>query len=100
MKRIVLTSVCLLTLASTLGPPTAEARPGYMKAFKELYLVRTPRVKAACAICHPSKSKDHRNRYGRALEEALGGKNVKDRERVREAMKSIEHLFPGLPKSD
>jgi len=100
MKRIVLTSVCLLAIASTLGPSPAEARPGYMKVFKELYLVRFPRMKATCAICHPSKSKERRNRYGRALEEALGEKNVKDRERVREAMKSIEHLFPGLPKSD
>ncbi len=70
-----------------------------MKVFKELYLARTPRVKATCAICHPARSKEHRNRYGQALEEALGEKNVKDHERIREAMKSIEHLFPGLPRS-
>jgi len=100
MKRIAMTSVCLLALASILNPLPAEARPGYMKVFKELYLVRFPRVKATCAICHPARSKEQRNRYGKALEEALGEKNVKDRERVRKVMKSIEHLFPGLPKSD
>lgn len=99
MKRVALTLICLLVLSSTLGPPTAEARPLYFKVFKELYLARFPRVNASCAICHPAISKKHRNRYGRVLEEALGEKNVKDRERIREVMKSIEHQFPGLPKS-
>ena len=99
MKRIVLTVTCLLVVASVLTPSPAEARPLYMRVFKEMYLSRFPRVKATCAICHPSKSKRHLNRYGKAFEEALGDKNVKDEERVRETMKSIEYLFPGLPKS-
>lgn len=99
MKRIVCSLVCLLVVSSALAPASVSARPLYLTVFTELYLSRGPQVKVGCAVCHPAKSKAHRNRYGRVLEEALRDKNVKDRERVREAMRSIEHLFPGLPKS-
>jgi len=100
MKRVVSSLVVLLVLSSLVPPRNAEARPMYLAVFRELYLSRLSPVKINCALCHPGRSKRDMNRYGKALEEALGEKNVKDRERVRQAMKSIEHLFPGLPKSD
>jgi len=99
MKRIIYSLVCLLFLSSTLAPAPATARPLYLSVFKQMYFSRLPQAKVACAACHPSKSKRQRNHYGRILEEALGQKKVKDREHIRQAMKSIEHLFPKLPKS-
>ena len=99
MKRFAVTLVCLLALSSIPGPPIAEATPLYHRVFKELYFPRAPKAKVSCAACHPRKSKRELNRYSRTLAEELKGKNVKDPVVIARAMKAIEHLFPGLPKS-
>lgn len=99
MKRIICSLVCLLAISSVFAPASVNARPLYLSVFKELYFSRGPQVKVGCAACHPNKSKANKNRYGKALAAALGEKNVKDRKRIRQAMKSIEHQFPRLPKS-
>ena len=77
------------------APERVTARPLYKKVFEELYRKRLPeKTKVSCAICHPEKSKKKKSKYGQALEEELGEKNVKDREKIREAMKKIENKLP------
>jgi len=98
MKRITASLVCLLVLSTLFSSSAVNARPIYKSVFTELYSPGLPRVKMTCAVCHPGKQKRELTRYGKALAEALGRKNVKDRERIRRAMKAIEHRFPGLPK--
>ena len=67
----------------------ADARPAYLKKFIETY----PDVKEAaelkCGTCH-GKDKKKRNNYGMALGKALDAKDVKDVEKIGEAMKKIE----------
>ena len=99
MKRIVLTSVCVLALSATFPPDTANALPLYKKVFDSLYVPRAPRQKTSCAVCHPSKTKRELNRYGRTLAEELRGKDTKNPAVIARAMKAIEHLFPGRSKS-
>ena len=99
MKRVIVSLVCLLVLSTMFPPERVNATPLYKKVFDEMYVPRNS-VKTTCAVCHPKKSKRYLNRYGTALNEELGGKRVTDRERIRQAMKAIEHRFvPGLPKS-
>jgi hypothetical protein len=100
MKRVAVSLVCLLVLSTVFPPESVNATPLYKKVFDELYRSRFPGPKTTCAVCHTSKSKQHLNRYGTALAEELGEKGVTDRERIRQAMKAIEHrFFPGLPES-
>jgi hypothetical protein len=80
-----------------LPPDTANALPFYKKVFDEMYRPRTG-FKTSCAVCHPRKSKRILNEYGTALAEELGETGVNDRERVRRALKAIEHLLPRSPK--
>jgi hypothetical protein len=98
MKRVIVSLVCLLVLSTMFPPERVNATPLYKKVFDEMYVPRNS-VKTTCAVCHPSRSKKKLNRYGTALNEEHGGKRVTDRERIRRAMKSIEHLFPRLPPS-
>lgn len=99
MKRVTVSLVCLLVLSTMFPPESAKAVPLYKKVFDEMYNPRHE-VKTTCSVCHPSKSKRFLNRYGTALAEELGEKRVTDRERIRRAMKAIEHrFFPSLPKS-
>ena len=100
MKRVIVSLVCLLVLSAMFPPGTANALPFYKKVFDSLYTPRVPQLKTSCAVCHPSKSKRELNRYGRALDEELQGKDRRDPLVVADAMRAIEHLFPGLPKRD
>lgn len=72
---------------------TAQARPLYMKVFKEVHPNRNDDV-TKCAICHVGTNKKNRNEYGRAVGEALGGKNVKDVETIKAALKKAEDKLP------
>lgn len=77
------------------APEPVTARPRYKNVFEELYRKRLPeKTKITCSICHPEKSKKKKSNYGKALEKELGEKNVKDRERIREALKKIEDKLP------
>jgi hypothetical protein len=77
------------------APEAARARPLYKSVWEEMYHERLPdRAKVSCGLCHPTNSKAKKNEYGKALEEELGERNVKDRERIREALKSVEDLLP------
>lgn len=98
MKRVIVSLVCVLILSAMFPPDSVNARPLYKKVFDSLYVPRVPRLKTSCAVCHPSKSKLRLSRYGQALDEELDGKDRRDPVVVAEAMRAIEHLFPGLPK--
>ena len=102
MSRRICVFVAVISL-SLLAPASdsVSARPLYKSVWDEMYRERLPdRTKATCSICHPAKSKEDKNEYGKALAKELGGKNVKDRERIREALKKIEVLMPVPLKLD
>ncbi|MEX1232844.1 MAG: hypothetical protein WEB58_21535 [Planctomycetaceae bacterium] len=67
----------------------ADARPNYLKKFSADY----PEVKDAaelkCGVCH-GKDKKKRNNYAMALGKALDAKNVKEDDKIAEALKKIE----------
>jgi len=70
--------------------PSVEARPVYLKVFKQVYPELAKRS-PSCAICHPrGDDKTLENHYGAALEEELGGKNVGDEARIMQAILEIE----------
>lgn len=72
------------------GHSVAEARPLYLKCLVEVYpKVQPPGTKAKCGLCHFGKSKKNRNLYGKKLEKALGGKKVRDLDRIRKALRKI-----------
>ena len=75
--------VALLTVG---GPNEAAARPSYKKAFEKTYEVNE---KVTCNACH-GKSKKMRNDYADAMMSHLDGKNVKDEDKIIEALKATE----------
>ena len=72
----------------------ACARPQYLREFIKVF---PPKIlgakKVNCSKCHFGRSKKNRNAYGKAFGRVLGGVNVKDVLKIREALKKI-----GLPK--
>jgi hypothetical protein len=85
-----LVAVSLMAVA-----PRSEARLLYKKCFDKVY----PNIggsggKTTCNVCHHGDSKKNLNRYGQALAEELGEKNVTDEDKIIEAIKAI-----GKPKS-
>jgi hypothetical protein len=76
------------------APEAARARPLYKSVWEEMYHERLPdRTKVSCGLCHPTNSKAKKNEYGKALEKELGERNVRDRERIRDALEKIEDLL-------
>ncbi|MBC7815948.1 MAG: hypothetical protein IAG10_03510 [Planctomycetaceae bacterium] len=74
----------------------SDARMPYKKGFDILYKENLPKTGAVtCAVCHPGETKRELNRYGKALAEELGEKDVRDMERILAALKAI-----GKPKSN
>ena len=70
-----------------------EARAQYKSAFQKMY----PKVgkdegkRINCLVCHSDgDSKRRLNHYGDALAKELAEKNVKDQEKIKEALKAIE----------
>lgn len=95
MKRHAFRYVPLIAVFAILSqPPAVHARPQYYKAFVEVFPDQKPLAKAVgCSVCHMGKSKKNRNPYGKALENELAGKNVKDPATIRKALRKI-----GRPK--
>ena len=50
---------------------------------------------AIAPVCHSGKDKKTRNDYGKAVEDALGAKNVKDEKAIEAALKKCEDKLPG-----
>lgn len=87
--RCLLFSAGLLAVMSLIAvAPRSEARPLYKKAFDTVY-ADIAKQKTTCAICHHGDSKKNLNHYGQALAEELGEKNVKDMDKILEAIKAI-----------
>jgi len=84
MRKLICVVVAGLMLASAFTGG-ADARPGYMKAFKSKYTKVAENNKITCAACHPEKSKKVRNDYGTALSKIVG-KNEKDAKKIGEAL--------------
>ena len=70
----------------------AHARTQYQKVFKEMYPGKEEIAK--CALCHIGETKKVLSDYGKALDEALGAKNVKDADAIKAALKKIEDKIP------
>jgi hypothetical protein len=97
----------LITVSVAIGvTDSLEARPQYRTAYRQVYPEDSRGGTLKCALCHLPKDEDgsrpdlkRRTSYGRQLEEALGEKNVKDRDRIREALREIGP-FPGKDDDD
>jgi hypothetical protein len=95
MRKSATWLVCGLALAGLVlasAARTAEARPDYLnKGFIPTYeKVKAEAEKVKCNVCHYGDSKKNRNDYGKAVGEALGAANIKDVDKVKEALKKAE----------
>ena len=78
-------------------PGAAKGRMQYYAEFAEMYADKKAMFEAMkCGVCHGEKgaNKTKRTEYGEAVGKALGGKNVKDKERIRKALKEAESKLP------
>jgi predicted negative regulator of RcsB-dependent stress response len=83
--------VALAGLVMASATRQADARPNYLKEFKESYeKLAAEADKTKCNICHFGDKKTDRNDYGKAVGMALGAKNVKEADKVKEAIKKAE----------
>lgn len=90
MMRIKLILIGLSGAAALLfSDGRVAARPHYRTMIENVY-PRTSSRKVDCNLCHQGSDKTSRNHYSAALEKALGERNVKDDERLREAIRAIE----------
>ena len=87
-------------------PDPAEARPQYRTAYRQVYPDDDRGGVMKCVLCHVPRRDEpdkpdtkRRNAYGRKLEEALGEKNVKDKERIRGVLRELGP-FPGDDKTN
>jgi hypothetical protein len=72
----------------------ADGRPQYNKAFGDAYpdnkAVGELAANAKCTVCHVGANKKMRNDYGMALGKAIGAKDEKDAQKIKDALKKIE----------
>ena len=102
-----LLSAALVAVSAAIGvTDSLEARPQYRAAYRQEYPKDSRGGILKCALCHLPKDDDgsrpdpkRRTSYGRQLEEALGEKNVKDKDRIREVLREIGP-FPGKDDDD
>jgi hypothetical protein len=93
MRKSVLGLVCGLAVAFVLSAfsSVSEARPPYLKEFLGTYeKVKKEGEATKCNVCHYGESKKNKNDYGKAVGAALGGTNIKEAEKVVEALKKAE----------
>ena len=96
LKRSIPWLCCGVVFAASLLTREAhkvEARPLYFKVWSEVYPDKDG-SSAKCAICHMGEKKTNHTEYGQAVKEALGAKNVKDVDAIKEALKKAEGKFP------
>ena len=82
-------------------PDRLEARPQYRTGYRKVYPDDPSYLELNCRLCHAAKEADPRipdtkarNPYGRKFERALDGKNVKDMDRIRQALLEVGP-YPG-----
>lgn len=104
MKRLAV-SVFGAAVALTLfvsAPQKAEARMQYYKEFESLYKDKLKDIDTKkCGICHGKMGNDKKkvSDYGKELGTALGAKNVKDVDKIKDAFKAIEAKDAGSGKT-
>lgn len=67
----------------------SDARPLYKKAFDTEYKTVLTARKTTCTVCHSGDDKRKRNHYGKALAEELGEKNVREFDKIVEALRAV-----------
>jgi hypothetical protein len=97
--RVKATTIGGLLVAGLLLATTAreaDARPQYLRWWIEQYpdVAKKNEIKPRaalknCNVCHAGTSKATRNDYGKAIQKALGKRNVKDKDAFDEALKSV-----------
>ncbi len=76
-------------------PRPVEAQKAYFDAFVAKYENVAEEAKAKkCAVCH-GKQKKMRSDYAKALEEALGEKKVKDKDKINAALDEVAEMENG-----
>ena len=99
MKKVVLAMAAAMVAVSVLGgasTDTASARPPYKMEFDKKYMADGSALnkalsgKSNCNLCHQGKDRKNRNDYGAAIGKALGEKNVKDNQKIVEALDKAE----------
>ncbi|WP_437191395.1 hypothetical protein [Planctomicrobium sp. SH527] len=94
----------LFALASMMcfsAPRQADARPPYLKIFKEKYDeidgIKAKTEELKCGVCHGEGGKNKKvvSDYGKAVSAALGEKNVKSNEKIAEGLKKAESAKSG-----
>jgi hypothetical protein len=93
MRRFAITTVFALVAAS------ADARPQYLKVYKETFREEKEVAVTKCNLCHMGDRKTDHNEYGKQLKAKLPGKNIKDAEVIRKALLELGP-YPGRPKTD
>lgn len=91
--RILALAAIVCVVSSAAVSRTAEARPLYLKHFAAEYPeIKDAIDKAKCTVCHPVAKKAVQNDYGMALGKALGAKNVKNANAIKDAVKEVEKV--------
>jgi len=91
----VITILALLAGVLAFANSPVEARTKYRTQFQKSYEKVAANHKINCFVCHKKMAngkidKKHHNNYGEALEKALGAKNVKNGNKIKEAFGKIE----------
>ncbi len=92
MKRVLSILGILAVVALIAAPHQADARPQYHKAFAAKFeKVAKEANEKKCAVCHGDEGKNKKqvSDFGKALAEALGAKNVKEEDKINEALDKV-----------
>ena len=82
-------SIAVIAIVGMLLASTADARPQYAKAVGAKYPAAMDALKAAkCGACHGNGGKNKKvvSAYAKEIKAALGAKNVKDADKIMEAL--------------
>lgn len=99
MKKavVLMLAVAVASVASlAIDVQQAEAFPPFKKAFDEKYMAEGSPLFAAyegksnCNVCHLGTNKKKRNEYGEALDKLLSKDDMKQPEKIAEALTKVE----------
>lgn len=107
MKRFSMLVLAIVAIAATglMTPEQVQARPKYHATFKAEYpKLDQEKVDTSvkCGICHggdKGAKKKVLSKYAQELGKALGGKNVMDEAKIKEALKAAEKGDAGNGKT-
>jgi hypothetical protein len=92
LKAVTGLALALAALVWLMSARPAEARPQYLgvwiKTYPDVAAKNNVKTAVKCNVCHFGATKKNRNDYGKAITKALGEKNVKDKDKVEDALKS------------